>query len=96
MAIANDSTLPIKANMLPVSASFVARSRCQPKARLIDAGRDVVEAAAITGHASLKELQRYIEDRDRKKAARRAMGKLRSGTELSNPTIRFDSEAKKA
>jgi hypothetical protein len=54
-----------------------------------------VEAAAITGHASLKELKRYIEDRDRKKAARRAMGKLRSGTELSNPTIRFDSEAKK-
>jgi integrase len=44
--------------------------------RLIDAGCDVVEAAAITGHASLKELQRYIETRDRKKAARRAMAKL--------------------
>jgi integrase len=43
--------------------------------RLIDAGCDVVEAAAITGHASLKELQRYIETRDRKKAARRAMRK---------------------
>jgi integrase len=41
--------------------------------RLIDAGCDVVEAAAITGHASLKELQRYIETRDRKRAARRAM-----------------------
>lgn len=39
--------------------------------RLIDAGCDVVEAASITGHASLKELQRYIETRDRKKAARR-------------------------
>jgi hypothetical protein len=36
----------------------------------------VVEAAAITGHASLKELQRYIETRDRKRAARRAMAKL--------------------
>jgi integrase len=44
--------------------------------RLIDAGCDVVEAAAITGHASWKELQRYIETRDRKKAARRAMAKL--------------------
>jgi integrase len=64
--------------------------------RLIDAGCDVVEAAAITGHVSLKELQRYIETRDRKQAARRGMRKLISGTELSNPTIRFDNQAKKA
>jgi integrase len=64
--------------------------------RLIDAGCDVVEAAAITGHASLKELQRYIETRDRKKAARRAMRKLISGTKVSNPDIRFDNPAKKA
>jgi integrase len=64
--------------------------------RLIDAGCDVVEAAAITGHASLKELQRYIETRDRKRAARRAMGKLISGTEASTPVIRFDNQAKKA
>jgi hypothetical protein len=64
--------------------------------RLIDAGCDVAEAAAIKGHASLKELQRYIETRDRKKAARRAMCKLISGTEVSKPTIRFDNEAKKA
>lgn len=64
--------------------------------RLIDAGCDVVEAAAITGHASLKELRRYVETRDRKKAARRAMHKLISGTEASNPTIRFDKAAKKA
>ena len=62
--------------------------------RLIDAGCDVVEAAAITGHASLKELQRYIETRDRKRAARRAMGKLISGTEVSNPIIRFDNRGK--
>jgi integrase len=64
--------------------------------RLIDAGCDVVEAAAITGHASLRELQRYIETRDRKRAARRAMGKLISGTEVSNPVTRFDRKAKKA
>ena len=64
--------------------------------RLIDAGCDVVEAASITGHASLKELQRYIETRDRKRAARRAMGKLISGTKVSNPVMEFDNEAKKA
>jgi integrase len=48
--------------------------------RLIDAGCDLVEAAAITSHASLKKLQRYIETRDRKKAARRAMNKLVQAT----------------
>ncbi|MBR1362802.1 integrase [Bradyrhizobium ottawaense] len=64
--------------------------------RLVDAGCDVVEAAAITGHASLKELQRYIETRDRRRAARRAMDKLISRTEVSNPPARFDHEAKKA
>jgi hypothetical protein len=42
----------------------------------------------------LKELQRYIETRDRKKAARRAMGKLISRTEVANPKIRLASEAK--
>ena len=45
----------------------------------------MVEAAAITGHASLKELQRYIETRDRKRAAQRAMIKLISGTEVATP-----------
>jgi integrase len=63
--------------------------------RLIDAGCDVVEASAITGHASLKELQRYVETRDRKKAARRAMHKLISGTEVSNSTIQFDKSGQK-
>ena len=61
---------------------------------MIDAGCDVVEAAAITGHARLKELQRYIETRDRKKAARRAMGKLVSGTEVSNREHRVDRNGK--
>jgi integrase len=62
--------------------------------RLIDAGSDVVEAAAVTGHASLKELQRYIETRDRKKAARRAMGKLISGTNIVNLDHEVDDKAK--
>jgi integrase len=51
--------------------------------RLIDAGCDVVEAAAITGHASLKELQRYIETRDRREGGaagdRQAHFRNRSG-----------------
>jgi hypothetical protein len=55
-----------------------------------------VEAAAITGHASLKELQRYIETRDRKKAARRAMGKLISRTEVANTNISLANQEKKA
>jgi hypothetical protein len=62
----------------------------------LDRRRLRVEAAAITGHASQKELQRYIETHDRKKAARRAMTKLIAGTEVSNLATRFDNEAKKA
>jgi integrase len=62
--------------------------------KLIDAGCDVVETAAITGHASLKELQRYIETRDRKKAARRAIDKVISGTEVANPIIRLAKSEK--
>jgi hypothetical protein len=51
---------------------------------------------AISGHARLKELQRYIETRDRNRAARRAMRKLISGTKVPNPAIRLANEAKKA
>jgi integrase len=38
--------------------------------RLADAGCNAMEIASITGHASLREVQRYTETRDRKKAAR--------------------------
>jgi integrase len=44
--------------------------------KLADVGCDTLEIAAITGHASLKEVERYTKTRDRKKAARRAMMKL--------------------
>jgi integrase len=64
--------------------------------RLADAGCDPMEIAAITGHASLKEVQRYTLTRDRKKAARRAMVKLISGTEVANPDERFAKKEKKA
>jgi integrase len=64
--------------------------------KLADVGCDPFEIAAITGHASLREVQRYTETRDRKRAARRAMKKFISGTEVSNPIIRFDNQARKA
>ena len=63
--------------------------------RLADVGCDALEIAAITGHASLKEVQRYTETRDRKRAARRAMGKLIAGTEVANPIIRLANQEKK-
>jgi integrase len=64
--------------------------------RLADVGCDALEIAAITGHASLREVQRYTETRDRKRAARRAMTKLISGTEVSNFEPRFDNGREKA
>jgi integrase len=64
--------------------------------RLADVGCDPIEIAAITGHASLREVQRYTGTHDRKRTASRAMGKLISGTEVSNPTIRFGNRAKKS
>ncbi|OPY95699.1 hypothetical protein A5906_06895 [Bradyrhizobium sacchari] len=63
--------------------------------RLADVGCDPLEIAAITGHASLKEVQRYTETRDRKRAAQRAMVKLISGTEVANPIIQLANQAKK-
>jgi integrase len=63
--------------------------------RLADAGCDPLEIAAITGHASLKEVQRYTETRDRKKAARRAMDKLKSETKMANTKIRLANSGEK-
>ena len=62
--------------------------------KLADAGCDSMEIAAITGHASLRGVQRYTETRDRKRAAQRAMGKLISGTEVANPIIRLANQEK--
>jgi integrase len=47
--------------------------------RLAEAGCTTTEIAAITGHASLKEVQRYTETYDRRQAAKRAMLKLVGG-----------------
>ena len=52
--------------------------------RLTDAGCDMVEVAAITGHASLKVLEVNIKTRNRKNAARRAM-RAHIGNRSGNP-----------
>jgi integrase len=64
--------------------------------RLADAGCNAMEIASITGHASLREVQRYTETRDRKKAARRAMSKLKTETEFANSVTRLAKKGKKS
>jgi integrase len=49
--------------------------------RLAEAGCTPHEIAAITGHASLKEIVRYTATADRKKLAASAIAKVRSRTE---------------
>jgi integrase len=44
--------------------------------RLADQGCNVMEIAAITGHKSIKEIERYTAAYDRRKAARAGMAKL--------------------
>jgi integrase len=46
--------------------------------RLAEAGCSTHEIAAITGHASLKEVARYTEAADRKRLAKSAMAKIRT------------------
>jgi integrase len=47
--------------------------------RLAEMGCSVHQIASITGHASLKEIERYTKAADRKRMAREAMGKLIEG-----------------
>jgi integrase len=65
---------------LPANCTFHGLRKAAAT-RLADAGCDAIETAAITGHSSLREVQRYTETRDRRLAARRAMDKLESRTE---------------
>ena len=59
--------------------------------RLAEAGCSTHEIAAITGHASLKEIARYTEAADRKRLAVSAMAKVR--TLDVKPDRRFDKKA---
>jgi integrase len=55
--------------------------------RLAEAGCSAHEIAAITGHASLKEVARYTEAADRKRLAQSAMAKVRTSSD--KPDERF-------
>lgn len=59
--------------------------------RLAEAGCSTHEIAAITGHASLKEVARCTEAADRKRLAQSAMAKIRtlSGKPDDKPDERF-------
>lgn len=68
-------------------------------AMLAEAGCSEFEIAAITGHASLKELQRYTKGARQELLARAAMGRLeRTYTEqtLANPSEKLDQNARKS
>jgi len=64
--------------------------------RLAEAGCSPHEIASITGHASLKEIVRYTNTVDRKRLARSAMEKMKTGTFSVKPVARFDNKRKKS
>jgi integrase len=64
--------------------------------RLAEAGCTPHEIAAITGHASLKEIVRYTSTVDRKRLAASAMEKVKAGTTSVKPVARFDRKRKKS
>ena len=64
--------------------------------RLAEAGCTPHEIAAITGHATLKEVIRYTEAADRKQLATAAMGKVKARTLIGKPDARFAKKAEKA
>jgi integrase len=63
--------------------------------RLAEAGCTEKEIAAITGHASLREVARYTKAADQKRLAAAAMEKV-TGTPSVKPGATFDKKRKKA
>lgn len=64
--------------------------------RLAESGCTPHEIAAITGHASLKEIVRYTQTADRKRLAAAAMEKMKAGTSSVKLVTRFDRKWKKS
>jgi integrase len=62
-----------EAGLPQCSAHGLRKAQC---VRLAEAGCTVPEIAAISGHKSLKEIQRYIEELQQERLARAAMAKL--------------------
>jgi integrase len=63
--------------------------------RLAEAGCTPHEIAAITGHASLKEIVRYTQTADRKRLAVAAMEKVKARTSTVKPAAKFDKNREK-
>jgi integrase len=57
--------------------------------RLAEAGATVHEIAAITGHATLKEIERYTKTADRKRLAAKAIAKMKREHPVANLADRF-------
>jgi integrase len=62
--------------------------------RLAEAGCTEHEIAAITGHASLREITRYTKAADQKRLAVAAMNKMKSGTPSGQPDARLGKKRK--
>jgi integrase len=60
--------------------------------RLAEAGCTAHEIAAITGHASLREIARYTKAVDQKKLAEAAIEKVKARTSSVKPCDRFDKK----
>jgi hypothetical protein len=63
--------------------------------RLAEAGCTEHEIAAITGHASLREITRYTKAADQKRLAAAAMEKVKAGTSSVKPVAGFDEKRRK-
>ena len=62
--------------------------------RLAEAGCTAHEIAAITGHASLREIVRYTKAADQRRLATAAMDKAKARTGIGKPPVRFAKKAK--
>jgi integrase len=82
-----------EAGLLHCSAHGLRKAAAR---RLADAGCTAHEIAAITGHASLREVARYTKAADQKQLAMAAMAKAKAGTSSVKPARKFDKKRKKA
>lgn len=64
--------------------------------RLAEAGCSTFEVAAITGHASLRELEKYTKAAAQKKLAVSAMARVKTGTSSVKPDARVDKKRRKS
>jgi integrase len=72
-----------RASLLGCSAHGLRKASCR---RLAEAGCSASEIAAISGHRSLREVQRYVEAADQAKMARNAMARIKAATSIGKPS----------